>query len=918
MSRLRRFVPRLTRGRAIAACLAVIVLGAAIVVVNAGNGEPVTSESHMLTVKSGPGRDTPISLDTTLYLPESASKDHPVPAVLVAHGFGGSKDSVATDAHDLAARGYAVLAWSARGFGRSSGTISLDDPDYEVNDARGLIDYLAQRPDILQRHGDVVVGVVGGSYGGALALMLAGYDTRVDAIVPQITWNNLARAFFPESSAGGPAQGVFKSQWAGLFFGSGSGISVASVLGRGAQSKPHNDVQCGRFTQEICAIYLQAATTGRATPEAIARLEHNSPAPVLNRITAPTLLIQGQTDTLFPLAEADANARGIAAHGTPVRVAWYSGGHDSPGSDEDTLHNKQLTLQWLDHYLKGTGPDPGRSFTYSAAGGVSARNSRATTVTRQAGDYPGLHGRSSDTVALTGAPQQVANPPGSTPAAISSLPGLGSAGGLASGLSIDVPGQYATFQSRPFAQAVDVVGAPQIRVRASVATAPAREIVLYAKLYDVGADGKPSLPQGLIAPVRLPASTDLASADPVSVTLPAIAHRFEAGHRARIVLATSDQAFHNLPDPAVYTVAVAGNTVTLPLVPSSPVGGLGALWRWILLALVIAVALGVAIAVFVVRARHRRVDRSVRPGAENTPLVIEGLRKAYGDGYLAVRDVSFEVGLGQVVGLLGPNGAGKTTTLRMLMGLISPTAGEILVFGHRVSAGAPVLSRIGAFVEGSGFLPHLSGGDNLRQYWRATGRPEADAHVEEALEIAGLGAAIDRRVKAYSQGMRQRLAIAQAMLGLPDLLVLDEPTNGLDPPQIREMREVLKRYATDGRTVLVSSHLLAEVEQTCTHVVVMHKGELVASGPVEDIVGESTSVLIEVTGEDAVAAAVKTLTGMAGVSTVEANGSGLVVDLDGTARSEVVRSLVGAGVGVERIAPRRRLEDVFLALVEDK
>jgi len=199
--------------------------------------------------------------------------------------------------------------------------------------------------------------------------------------------------------------------------------------------------------------------------------------------------------------------------------------------------------------------------------------------------------------------------------------------------------------------------------------------------------------------------------------------------------------------------------------------------------------------------------------------------------------VSFDVERGMVLGLLGPNGAGKTTVLRMLMGLIRPTAGTIRAFGEPVAAGAPVLARIGAFVEGPGFLPHLSGRDNLDLYWRATGRPAADAHLEEALAIADLGSALDRAVRTYSQGMRQRLAIAQAMLGLPDLLVLDEPTNGLDPPQIREMRDVLIRYAEAGRTVIVSSHLLSEVEMTCTHAVVMSRGRRVAAGPVAEIVG---------------------------------------------------------------------------------
>src|SRR5690606_24740851 len=154
----------------------------------------------------------------------------------------------------------------------------------------------------------------------------------------------------------------------------------------------------------------------------------------------------------------------------------------------------------------------------------------------------------------------------------------------------------------------------------------------------------------------------------------------------------------------------------------------------------------------------------------------------------------------------------KTTVLRMLMRLVRPTAGTITAVGPPVGTGSPVLARIGAFVEGPGLLPRPPGRATLRLRRAATGRAAADAHLGEALEIAELGAALDRRVGTYSQGMRQRLAIAQAMLGLPALLVLDEPTNGLDPPQISAMREVLRRYAAQGRTVVVSSHLLAEVE----------------------------------------------------------------------------------------------------------
>ncbi|WP_206426145.1 ABC transporter ATP-binding protein [Nakamurella antarctica] len=279
---------------------------------------------------------------------------------------------------------------------------------------------------------------------------------------------------------------------------------------------------------------------------------------------------------------------------------------------------------------------------------------------------------------------------------------------------------------------------------------------------------------------------------------------------------------------------------------------------------------------------------------------------------LAVTDVGFEVKAGQVLGLLGPNGAGKTTSLRMVMGLITPSAGEIRVFGQRITAGAPVLSRIGSFVEGSGFLPHLSGKDNLDLYWQATGRPLDAAFMEQTLEIAGLGKAVTRKVRTYSQGMRQRLAIAQAMLGLPDLLILDEPTNGLDPPQIHAMREVLRRYAATGRTVLVSSHLLSEVEQTCTHVVVVNQGKTIASGTVAELIATSGEMTFAVDDPARAASILGSLPGVSEVSVVEHQ---VQIDLAGTPPADAIAALVHAGVRVNTAAPRNRLEDVFLDLV---
>jgi ABC-2 type transport system ATP-binding protein len=398
----------------------------------------------------------------------------------------------------------------------------------------------------------------------------------------------------------------------------------------------------------------------------------------------------------------------------------------------------------------------------------------------------------------------------------------------------------------------------------------------------------------------------------VRLRLPAVDHAFPAGHRLRLVLSTTDLGYASPAAPSVLTVSLADPRLTVPTDPgltadAAPLPW----WVWTLPPLALAAA-----AALLLTGRHRSRPRPADPAPAGVPLQITGLSKRYArsaDRY-AVRDLSFRVEPGQVLGLLGPNGAGKTTTLRMLMGLIRPDEGEIRIFGEAVRPGAPVLSRVGAFVEGAGFLPHLTGRANLDLYWQATGRPAQDAHLAEALEIAGLGEALDRAVRTYSQGMRQRLAIAQAMLGLPDLLILDEPTNGLDPPQIREMREVMIRYAATGRTVIVSSHLLAEVEQSCTHLVVMDRGRLITSGPVADIVGSADTVLVGVDGE-VPQSAVDKVAALPGVATVVREEDGLLAVLDGMTPAQLVSELVRLDIPVAQVGPHRRLEDAFLTLI---
>ncbi|KAB2351086.1 CocE/NonD family hydrolase [Actinomadura rudentiformis] len=793
----------------------------------AGGDAPVRTLQQRIQVMDGPKDDQRVTLDTTFYRPVGGGKG---PAVLLGHGFGGSKDDVRAEAEELAREGYAVLAWSARGFGKSTGEIALNSPDYEVKDVRQLIDWLAKRPEVqLDGPGDPRVGMAGESYGGAIALLTAGHDKRVDAIAPQITWNDLADALFPNATGEGADKGVFKKLWAGIFFSSGMGEGPAA-----------QENACGRFMPAVCDMYQEIAETGRPTPAAIEMLKRSSPAAVAGQIKVPSLIVQGQSDSLFPLDHGDANARAIARNGAPVSVVWFQGGHD--GGDPETGRVRGLVRDWFDRYLERKAPSGGADdgFTVTRAGGIDSSTQSVVIEAAGTRTYPGL-ASGTRTLALTGREQTIHNPAGGSPASISALPGLGALGnlgdlggaGLTSQLPVDMPGQSATFDTAALAQPVQLTGAATVRIKVT----GKGDIPLFAKLYDV-APGGASPARRLAAPLRVEKAD---TGREVTVTLPAMDYRFDRGHRLRLVVATTDMGFATPPQPASFKVAAVSG-LTVPAVPSlhTTAAPLPA-WVWILPGVALAVAAGILVTGRGRRGRGRAgllgSAETFDPARAGVPLQITGLTKAYKNGHLAVDDLSFSVEKGQVLGLLGPNGAGKTTTLRMLMGLIHPDAGEIRIFGRRVTPGAPVLSRLGSFVEGPGFLPHLSGRDNLDLYWRATGRPAEEAHLDEALKIADLGAALDRAVRTYSQGMRQRLAIAQAMLGLPDLLVLDEPTNGLDPPQIREMRDVLIRYAAEGRTVIVSSHLLSEVEMTCTHAVVMSRGRRVAAGPVAEIVG---------------------------------------------------------------------------------
>ena len=306
--------------------------------------------------------------------------------------------------------------------------------------------------------------------------------------------------------------------------------------------------------------------------------------------------------------------------------------------------------------------------------------------------------------------------------------------------------------------------------------------------------------------------------------------------------------------------------------------------------------------------------------ADDLVVRTDGLTKRYGR-VTAVDDLGLRVGAGQRYGFLGPNGSGKTTTVRMLLGLVYATAGEIEVLGRRMPARArDVLPEVGALVEGPGAYPHLSARANLRLLDAAgparggdplapdTGsRRTRKARIETALEQVGLADVGRRPVRAYSLGMRQRLGLAAALLRGPRLLVLDEPTNGLDPRGIAEIRDLLLALNRTGTTVFLSSHLLAEVELFCTHVGVLHRGRLVAQDRLETLRGPTGRVLVRVEDIPAAARALD-------LSTTRTTGDGALV-LEDTTVPDATDALVRAGVRVLEAAPERRtLEQSVLEL----
>ncbi len=291
-----------------------------------------------------------------------------------------------------------------------------------------------------------------------------------------------------------------------------------------------------------------------------------------------------------------------------------------------------------------------------------------------------------------------------------------------------------------------------------------------------------------------------------------------------------------------------------------------------------------------------------------TAVEVQGLSKRFGDK-LAVDDLSFSVAFGRIVGFLGPNGAGKTTTLRAVLGLINPTGGSATITGQAYTHLADPAGTVGALLDGGLFHPGRSGRNHLRTLARASG--VSDARVEELLELVQLKQDGNRRTKGYSLGMRQRLGLAAALIGDPRVLVLDEPANGLDPQGIRWLRDFLRSLAAEGRAVLVSSHVLAEVAQTADDVVVIHRGRSILQAPLEQLLAQHAGGT-RVAGPDV--GRLAELLRAEGATVRAADGDGAIVVGDRSGE-QIGRVVAANGVVISELAPvAQSLEDVFFEL----
>jgi ABC-2 type transport system ATP-binding protein len=549
-----------------------------------------------------------------LYRPASASKAHPVPVILTTNGFGGSKADQDYIGELGAKRGYGVLSYSGLGFGGSGCKISLDDPSYDGRAGRQLISFLGGKTGIATTTGgaaypavrwikhdktdhaghhdryDPRVGMVGGSYGGQIQFAVADKDPRLDTIIPIITWNDLSYSLAPNNTGfthgvtyNTKAPGTEKADWVGLFFGEGIADGI-----QGGSIDPTRDVGCPNFVTAACKANAELTSNTLVTPDLFSFARHASVESYMSHIKIPTLLAQGEADTLFNLQEATATYKALHKQGTMVKMIWQSWGHSdsTPAKGEFATDTSALStyegkrvFAWFDHYLKGhhrvstgprfayyrdwvpfsgKGPDTvqfghsstihvSRPVTYYASGSSALVGSKSA-ITAGSASYTNLGGGAPESYSETSAVQDMI-PDQATP-------------------PTDAPGSFAGFSTGPLAHNVDVAGMPTATLHLSAPTASAAtlatELQLFVKVYDIAPDGTVNLVHRLISPVRV-----LDATKPVHVQLPGIVHRFAKGDTIKLVIAATDGAYRNATPVQPVTVSTSAahpTTLTLPVI----------------------------------------------------------------------------------------------------------------------------------------------------------------------------------------------------------------------------------------------------------------------------------------------------------------------------------------------------------------
>lgn len=572
--------------------------------------DPFTRTTLHFKVEVGPAGDKTCDVVGDVYVPAGASAARRMPAVLTTNGFGGSKDDQAPMAAMLARRGYVVLSYSGLGFGGSGCTITLDDPAYDGKAASQLVSYLGGSPGIafrdaahksaapalavvqrdardhrgVARANDPRVATFGGSYGGGFQFAVASQDARVDAIVPVITWNDLSYSLDPNSTTqvsgvSTSVPGAAKLVWALAF----SGLGMTGDLQN--QQVPPDLLPCPNFAAYVCPALITAGVTGYLQPAYVTALRKASVASYVSRVRVPTLLVQGQKDTLFNLNEAVATYRALQAQGTETKMIWQLGGHSGAGApgevswtDPAAGYVSARVLAWFERYLKGRSVSTGPEFAYfrdwvpyrGNAGPAYATSAAFPVGQQRTWRLSGTDALVTGTTPSAPGSRSLLTPPAGLPTRLDQMDVLGGVLGPITDLVTDLPGTSAAWSTPVLTTPLRVAGSPTVRLQVSAPSAaltqrlgPLGQLVLFVKVADVGPDGKARLINGLEAPVRIPDVTR-----PFTVQLPAIVHQFAPGHRLRLVVAGGSLNYRGGAVATPVSIASgSAQTVTLPVVP---------------------------------------------------------------------------------------------------------------------------------------------------------------------------------------------------------------------------------------------------------------------------------------------------------------------------------------------------------------